>query len=157
LYVVDADSGEPKAIDQDKNWELTEYTFSPDSKWIAYTKLADNRVQCVYICELATGKITNVSGGFTNDYSPSWDPKGRYLYILSNRVFNPNLDELDRSFLVTKTAKPCVVILAKDGKSPFLPEEMLDEDQRDDGEKDWKDFDKAGDKEMGKHDEAGDP
>ena len=59
-------------------------------------------MQSVYIAELATGKITTVSGGFTNDYSPTWDPNGKYLFLLSNRVFNPVLDELDRAFLVTR-------------------------------------------------------
>jgi tricorn protease len=136
LYVADAETGEVKKVDQDKNWELTEYAFSPDSKWIAYTKYEDNRVQSIYVHEIATGKSTCISGGFTSDYSPNWDPKGRYLYFLSNRVVNPQLDDFDRSFLVTKTAKPCAVVLAKDGKSPFLPEEMLEEDEEKDAGKD---------------------
>jgi tricorn protease len=46
-------------------------------------------------------------------------------------VFNPILDELDREFLVTRTSKPVCVILTKDGKSPFLPEEVLGEDDDD--------------------------
>ncbi|MBC8105500.1 MAG: PD40 domain-containing protein [Anaerolineae bacterium] len=131
LFVVNVESGETKTIDQDKNWELTEYQFSPDSKWIAYSKVGENHVQSMYIAEIATGKITTVSGGFTSDYSPAWDPNGKYLFMLSNRVFNPVLDELDRAFLVTRTSKPVAVILAKDGKSPFLPEEVLGEDEED--------------------------
>jgi tricorn protease len=127
LNVVNVESGESKVIDQDKNWELTEYSFSPDNKWIVYTKVADNRTQTVWLCELATGKATTVSAGFTNDWSPTWDPQGKYLYFLSNRVYQPRLDDLDATFLVTQSAKPVVVILAKDGKSPLLPEEMLEE------------------------------
>ncbi len=127
LYVVNAESGESKSIDQDKNWELTEYTFSPDDKWIAYTRMADNRTQMIWLCELATGKTTTISAGFTNDYSPTWDPNGKFLYFLSNRVFQPRLDDLDTTFLVTQSAKPCVLVLEKTGKSPLLPEEMLDE------------------------------
>ena len=133
LYVADAESGDTKAIDQDKNWELTEYSFSPDGKWIAYTKISDNRVQEVWVQEIDTGKKATVSAGFMNDYAPTWDPKGRYLYMLSNRVVAPELDEFDREFIVTETAKPCAVILQKDGKSPFLADELLgygdDEDE----------------------------
>lgn len=131
LNVVDVETGESKQIDQDKNWELTQYAFSPDNKWIAYTKYADNRTSGIWICELATGKTTAVSAGFTNDSSPTWDPKGKYLYFLSNRIYQPRLDDLDSNFLVTESAKPCVVMLAKDGKSPLLPEEMLEEKSED--------------------------
>ncbi|WP_428936703.1 S41 family peptidase [Fontivita pretiosa] len=127
LYIVDAETTETKQVDQDKNWELTEYTFSPDGKWLAYTKYDDNRVRSVYLYELATGTIQRISAGFTNDYSPAWDPQGKYLYFLSNRVFRPYMDDLDMSFLVTRSAKPCIVILAREGRSPLLAEELLED------------------------------
>src|SRR5262249_8010324 len=126
LYLVDPDSGEAKTVDQDHNWELTEYQFSPDGKWLAYSKIGDNRMQKIWLYEIASSKSTQVSAGFSNDSSPAWDPEGKYLYFLSQRVFRPELDDLDASFLVTRSAKPCLVILAKDGKSPLLPDEMLD-------------------------------
>jgi tricorn protease len=127
LYVLDPDSGELKTVDQDRNQEVNEYVFSPDGKWLAYCKLAENRVQTIWVYEVATGKSTQVSPGFTNDHAPSWDPQGKYLFYLSNRVFRPELDDLDMSFLVTRSAKPCAIILLKDGKSPFLAEELLED------------------------------
>ncbi|HEY7090221.1 MAG TPA: hypothetical protein VH518_19140, partial [Tepidisphaeraceae bacterium] len=131
LYLVDPESGEAKTVDQDHNWELTEYQFSPDGKWLAYSKIGDNRMQNLWLYEIASSKSTQISAGFTNDSSPAWDPEGKYLYFLSQRVFRPELDDLDASFLVTRSAKPCLVILAKDGKSPLLPDEMLDKDKDD--------------------------
>ncbi|MGH7179112.1 MAG: PDZ domain-containing protein, partial [Tepidisphaeraceae bacterium] len=138
LYTVDPESGESKVVDHDPNWEITEYDFSPDGKWLAYTKLADNRVQQVWLYNLADGSKQSVSAGFTSDFSPTWDPTGKYLYFLSNRSFNPFLDDLDRSFLVTRSVMPCCVILAKDGKSPFLADELLDADREKDKKKDDK-------------------
>ncbi len=129
LYIADAESGDVKLVDQDKNWEMTEYTFSPDSKWIAYSKVGDNRLQEVWISDLQGGKPFTISSGFTADYSPSWDMGGKYLFFLSDRDFDPILDSLDSEFIVTKTGKPCAVLLTKETKSPFLPDEVLDADK----------------------------
>jgi tricorn protease len=142
LFLVDPTSGEMKQVDQDKNWELTEYNFSPDGKYLAYTKISDNRLQSIWVYDIASGKSVTLSSGFTSDYSPSWDPKGKYLFFLSNRYFNPILDDLDREFLITKSAKPCLAILAKDGKSPFLPDDMLEDSSKDEDDSKDKDKDK---------------
>lgn len=128
MLLIDAESGDAKEVDQDSNWELTQFTFSPDAKWIAYRKIADNRMEMIWLYNIDSGEKTTISSGFTSDYSPSFDPTGKYLYFLSNRTFNPYMDDLDREFIVTRTAKPVLVLLAKDGKSPFLPDELLEED-----------------------------
>ena len=135
LLIADAENGETKEVDHDPNWEITEYVFSPDGKWLAYTKLGDNRYQQVHLYCVADGKHGSISSGFTMDYSPSWDPSGKYLYFLSNRYWNPRLDDIDRQFTVNKSAKPCLVILTKEGKSPFLPEDVLGEDEKDSKDK----------------------
>lgn len=145
LYLVDAESGEMKLVDQDKNWEITEYTFSPDGKWLAYTKYNENRLSSVKVYDVEGGKSGTVSSGFTSDSSPSWDPKGAYLFFLSNRYFNPVMDDLDREFSITRSAKPCVAILARDGKSPFLPDELLGDGKDDAGKDTDKDEDKDDD------------
>jgi tricorn protease len=143
LLLADAESGEVKEVDQDKNWEITQYTFSPDGKWLAYRKVADNRMEMIWLYNVESAQKATISNpaGASSDYSPSFDPEGKYLFFLSNRSFNPYMDDFDRQFIVTKTAKPCVAILAKDGKSPFLPDEVLDPEGDDDDEDEDKDKD----------------
>jgi tricorn protease len=138
LFLVDPTSGDVKEVDQDKNWEITQYTFSPDGKWLAYRKVGDNRMEQVWLYNVESGQKATISNpaGASSDYSPTFDPEGKYLFFLSNRSFNPYLDDFDREFIVTKTAKPCAVILQKDGKSPFLPDELLDKGDKDDKDKD---------------------
>jgi tricorn protease len=145
LNLIDAASGESKKVDQGQELELTEYNFSPDSKWIAYTKLDDNKVQSIYLYQIDGGKITKISAGFTADYSPTWDMKGRVLVLPVRSRLPPVLDTLDREFIEVDTTKPCCVILTKDGKSPFLADEVLGIDDEDDDKADKWDKDKGKD------------
>lgn len=127
LYVVDVATGESKVVEQNKDgWEITEYEFSPDSKWLAFTRpeqaWGSQSDICIY--DIKNETVHTVTTPFSNDFSPSWDPDGRYLYFLSSRSFNPILCDRDFQHIVTNTTKICVLILAKDGLSPFLSDEM---------------------------------
>jgi tricorn protease len=154
LLIIDVDKADAKEVDHDKNSEIREYSFSPDGKWLVYTKSEDNQLQSLHLYEVASGKTQRISAGFTSDYGAAWDPAGKYLYFLSDRSFNPYLDEMDREFITTKCTKPICMMLAKDGKSPFLPDELLDDDKKNGGEKDKdkeKDADEGNDESGEKH------
>ena len=129
LFIVDVASGELKQVDASDVWEITEYAFSPDSKWLAYTKQEPNRYQAIHLYNVADGNTQAVTAGFTDDSEPSWDPKGKYLYFLSNRHINPVMDSFDLQHITLRAGRPCIVILAKAGKSPLLPEELLDQEK----------------------------
>lgn len=131
LFLVNPESGEMKDVDHDNNWEITQYTFSPDGKWLAYRKIGDNRMEMIWLYNVEDGRKATISTGFTSDFSPSFSADGKHLFFLSNRSINPYLDDFDRDFIVTKTVKPCFVILAKDGKSPLLPDELLEMEKDD--------------------------
>lgn len=136
LYVVNAETGESKKVDQNDVWEIRQYSFSPDGKSIAYMKDEANRTQSIIVYNVETGERGTLSNGFSSDYAPTWDPKGKYIFFASNRHWNPVLDDIDREFITTRSAKLCMAILAKDTKSPFLPDELQDEDKKDDEKKD---------------------
>lgn len=127
LFLVDAESGDVRQVDQSDVSEIREYAFSPDGQWLAYVKQAPNQNSAIYLYSLATGKTSAVTSSFASDYSPVWDPEGKYLYFLSSRHVNPTLDTIDAEFITIRSDKLCLVILAKDGKSPLLPEELLEE------------------------------
>jgi tricorn protease len=131
LHLVDVASGQNKVIDRAKGWEIVEYAFSPDSKWIAYTApnvLGDGRSAGrseIKLYNLEQGKSWSISTPFASDSSPAWDPKGRYLYFLSNRTFDPTLDQNELNFIVKDTTKPYALILRDGDLSPFAPRELL--------------------------------
>lgn len=124
LMVVNAETGETTVADTSDAWEITDYAFSPDGRWIAYTRARDQQTTAVCLYSLDEGKTYVLSSEFTSDHSPAWDPEGKYLYFISNRTFNPVLDERDFEHIVTATGKVYAAILSADTLSPFAPEEL---------------------------------
>ena len=114
-------------IDRGKYGEILNYSWSPDSKWLAYDKNAENGYSVVHLYSLADSKITPVTTSMTNSFSPVFDPDGKYLYFLSDRDFNEVLGNVDFEFANPKTTRIYVVTLRKDEASPFLP--LSDETQ----------------------------
>ena len=70
---------------------LNRYTFgwSPDSKWIAYSKGLDNANNAIFIYNLTENKSHQVTTSFYNNSNPQFDPEGKYLYFITQRNFSP--------------------------------------------------------------------
>src|SRR5262249_6641622 len=118
LYVVPTAGGAPKLVDRSRQAEITEYAFSPDGRWLAYSVLLPTQYGSVRIYDTTTGKVIPVSTPSTSDYSPAWDPQGRYLYFLSDRFTNPILDTTrDQENIEIRSTRPCMVLLRKDVKN----------------------------------------
>ncbi len=127
LWYVDINDKKPVAIDQGKYGEILNYSWSPDSKWVAYAKDAENAYSVVHLFSLADNKITPVTTAMTNSFSPVFDPEGKYLYFLSDRDFNEVLGNVDFEFANPKATRIYVVTLRADEPSPFQP--LSDETQ----------------------------
>jgi tricorn protease len=121
LYYVDIHDKQPVLIDQGKYADLTDYVWSPDSKWVAYAKQANNYNSAIYLYSLADKKISAVTSSFTNSWDPWFDPAGRYLYFLSNRTYNEVLGVYDMEFANPKATGIYAVTLRSDLPSPFAP------------------------------------
>jgi tricorn protease len=122
LYYVTLESKQPVLIDEGKYADLTDYAWSPDSKWVAYAKAAENQNEVIYLYSLADKKITPVTTSFTNSWNPVFDPAGKYLYFFSNRDYNEVLGVYDFEFSNPKATRVYVVTLRSDLPSPFAPE-----------------------------------
>ena len=107
-------------------YEINEYTWSPDSRYLAYTAAIDNGMNQVRIWDSKTRTVHPASDKLFNAYSPAWDPAGKYLFYLSDRWFNPYLDRFEARFAVMKSAVPVVVALGADGVLPFAPRGDVD-------------------------------
>jgi dipeptidyl aminopeptidase/acylaminoacyl peptidase len=70
--------------------------LSPDGKWAAYTvttpSLKDNRgIARVWLAEVATGKMRQLTQGPGSDRSPRWSPDGQTLAFISSRQGGPQI------------------------------------------------------------------
>ncbi|TVP96366.1 MAG: hypothetical protein EA381_17375 [Planctomycetaceae bacterium] len=78
LYVADTDGGEPKLIVS--GFDVPDYDFSPDGRWLAYAQRDNDFNSDIWIVPTdGSQPAVNVSRHPKNDYSPKWSPDGRIL------------------------------------------------------------------------------
>ena len=122
LFYIDIDEKKPVQIDQGKYADLTDYNWSPDSKWAVYAKAAENGNGVIYLYSFADKKISAVTTDFNGSVNPVFDPDGKYLYFLSARDFNEVLGVIDFEFANPKAVRVYAVTLRADTPSPFAPQ-----------------------------------
>jgi tricorn protease len=123
-------------------------SFSPDSRWLAYTTSGDNYFGRIWLHDLSNGTNHAVTDGLAHAGGPVFSPKGDYLYFHASINAGPSQVGLDLSTQERpRRAGLYVAVLAADGKSPLAPkpgDEYGTKDDRKDESK--KDDAKAGDK-----------
>jgi tricorn protease len=122
LFYVNINEKKPVLIDRGQYADLTDYSWSPDSQWVAYAKAAENNNSVVYLYSLAAQEITGITTSFTHSWNPVFDAGGKYLYFLSNRDYNEVLGVYDAEFANPKATRVYLVTLRVDTPSPFAPQ-----------------------------------
>jgi tricorn protease len=121
LRYVNVETGRTVDVDHSSNNDITNYTWAPDSRWLAYTKLGDNQFSEIWAYSVPDSQTRKLTGGMTSDTEPVFDPKGRYLYFLSNRDFNLTFSGFEFNYIYTNPTRVYVGILAADGPAILLP------------------------------------
>ena len=60
----------------------------------------DRRRTHLYVFDLATGSLNQVTSGDADDHSPAWSPDGRFLVFVSNRSEDPDASPDSNLFVV---------------------------------------------------------
>ena len=124
---------------------IFDYSWSPDSKYLTYSKMNSELVQQVYIYSLMSKKTNNVSIGLFNDFNPVFSKDGGYLFFISNRRFSPTLCDFEWEMVYKNVAGLYVMTLQKNTPS-FLKfrndEEEIKSDKSKKGKKDKKNVSK---------------
>ncbi len=120
LHYVEVASGRVTRVDRGTYNDITYYTWSPDSRWIAYTKPGETRLSAIWVHQIG-GQNRQLTSGLTDDSQPVFDPKGRYLYFLSDRDFNLTFSGFEFNYIYTNPTRIYVGLLAADGPALFLP------------------------------------
>ncbi|HEX7965671.1 MAG TPA: S41 family peptidase [Gammaproteobacteria bacterium] len=121
LWWLDVKSRKAVKVDQDPYFEMHDYAWSPDGKWIAYRKQRENQQPGIWLYSLDSGKSTLVSSRFDADLNPVFDPDGKYLYFLSARHENPTFSQSEFNIATLKMFGIYAATLDKDAPSPFAP------------------------------------
>jgi tricorn protease-like protein/C-terminal processing protease CtpA/Prc len=122
LYLYSFDNGQVKEVDREPWGGYPDSSWSHDSKWIAYDKNDEkSRAACIWLYNLETGEKKQITGGMFNDYLPTFDRKGDYLYYVSSRSFNPTYEDLGTTWIYMGTQVLVAMPLRKEIKHPYLP------------------------------------
>jgi len=144
LYYVEVATGKKVVVYQSPYSEMNEYTFSPDSKWIAYVEPGRARsYQTIKLYNLESKKTIAVTDQWYESSTPAFSPDGKYLYFVSYRDFNPIYSNTEWNHAYNDMARVYMVRLAASTKSVFEPEESEVEVKKDTAE-DKKEADKKG-------------
>ena len=147
LFILDAETGKSKKIFQADVWEIRNYRWSPDSRYLAFVNAENENIQGIHIYDTKDGNDHLITNPMFNTYHPAWDASGKYLYFLSETHINPRTSNYYDQFVFLTPDKIYMYLLNKDVESPFAFDDELLGVKKDEGDKDKdKDKDKGKDK-----------
>jgi tricorn protease len=91
LWIYDAKVKAEKRIAQSMAGEFNDLTWSPDSRWLAYTETAANQFDQIKILNLDSGTIQTMTSDRYNSEKPVWSSDGKWLYFLSDRMLKTTI------------------------------------------------------------------
>ena len=139
LWILDIKKKTKTMIDQsdrDRGYIPQHSRWSPDSRWLAFVKGAENTHRQIYIYGIENGEVIPITSDRTDSYSPVWSPDGKWLYFLSDRHFksvtrSPWGPRQPEPFFY-RTTKIYHLAMQEGQQSPFLPnsDSMKDADKK---------------------------
>ena len=121
LVEVNIASKSKQTLMQNPNGEPAGVAFSPDSKWITYTKSAENDMSVVYVFNLASKKEYPVTERWYSSSAPVFSTDGKYLIFTSARDFNSTYSQTEWNHVYTRMNGIYMAMLAASTPSPLLP------------------------------------
>jgi tricorn protease len=111
-------------------------TWSPDSKFLAYSKNGDNNFRKIMVWSKDKNEVNQLTNSFADSFAPSFDRDGKHLYFLASTNValgsswaNTSAMQADPNYAAY------VIILNENGESPFIPrsdEEKVKEEKKED-------------------------
>ena len=119
-------------------------TWSPDSKWLAYSKTGSNSFRKIMIYSLDEKKVYPVTNFLADSFSPTWDRDGKHLYFLASTDVALGSGWANTSAIQSNPTYGAYIInLSADDESPFKPRS---DEEKDLSKEDKTEKDKSSDK-----------
>ena len=125
MHIYDIAANRVVDVDKSPQWiahpglEAFRFRWSPDSRWLTYSRQADALNGAVFLYDTKASKLTQATTGYLNDTQPVFDPEGKYLFYASDRSFDPVYGSFDSSWTYANPTLLVAVPLRKDVKSPL--------------------------------------
>ena len=126
VWYLDVEKGTPVKVDTntyENPFPTLNPNWSPDSKWIVYTKQLKNRLGAVHLFSLESGNRTQITDGMSDARNAAFDKSGKYIYFTASTDNGPTTGWLDMSSYPFRTTYSVyAVVLKKTDPSPLAPE-----------------------------------
>ncbi len=121
LQYVEIESRKVTQVALASQWEFANYTWSPDSKWIAFARPEEKRMTTIQLYGLDSQETTEATDGWFLSYAPAFSSDGKYLFFVSDRTFHPTYGRNEWNYVYNDMAGIFLITLAADTPSPFRP------------------------------------
>ena len=125
-WVVELETGEQTKIAQEPVYSplnLMSSSWSPDSKWLAYTIQDHGLIRTVYAWSTETKESIRITDGMSEASSPVFDPNGEFLYVLASTDAGPLKDWFSQASIDMQMDYGIYAItLRQDGPDPLPPQ-----------------------------------
>jgi tricorn protease len=126
VYWLDVKSGVSKKVASQPIYSpviIISYTWSPDSKWLAYSMDNQAGITTVYAHSTDQGKTFQVSDGLSDVSNPVFDKSGKYLFFFASTDAGPVKDWFAQSNAdMRATSGIYLAVLRNDLPSPLARE-----------------------------------
>jgi tricorn protease len=122
LQLYDIETKEAVVIDKARTSDITTYRWSPDSRWVVYSRDGRSGQQAVYVYSLENRMATQLTDDIYQDDKPEFSSCGRYLFFLSNRDFNLSFSSFEFDYVFNDATRIYALALTAD-TPPLIPEE----------------------------------
>jgi len=119
LQYVEVESKKVTLIERNPYWEIRDYNWAPNSKWIAYAHQEANGFNTVQLFSIEDKKSYPVTDMWYSSYSPIFSNDENYLFFISSRDFNPIYSSTEWNHVYNNMAKIYFVPLTQEAKNPF--------------------------------------
>jgi len=120
LWYMDLDHPTPVKVDTDRfDTPMAQFDagWSPDSRWITYTKQLPNHLHAVFLYSLEKAHAVQATDGVCDVRSPAFDRDGDNLYLTCGADGSPMLDRFDVASYGQRIARNVYrMILRKDSR-----------------------------------------
>lgn len=123
---LDMESGNTVVVDTDRYdgpRRISSVAWSPDNRWLTYTKQLESTLRAVFVYSLESKKSHQITDGMSDATLPAFDRDGKHLYFAASTDTGLNVGWRDMSsYFRPLTNSVYAVVLRKDLPSPIAPE-----------------------------------
>jgi len=122
LRYIDIANKETQLVAKSNVWELRDFNWSHDSKWIAFSDFIPNSgMRLVKLYSVEQKKSFEITQGWYDANSPVFSDDGKYLLFASPRSFNPIYSNTEWNVAYNNMEKIYMVLLSNSTPSPLEP------------------------------------